>query len=98
MVITQLIGLSTSPITKAGHTRNTPKLGGITIAPIISRLYDHILNKIFCRWYKPNSEQAGYRKDPVIWFILYNSLCKIFRERCVYRSRERKHSTSDTIC
>ena len=50
------------PITKAGHTRKTPKLRGIAISPMLSRIYDHIINERFCRWYHPNSEQAGYRK------------------------------------
>ena len=44
------------------HSIENPKLRGIAIGPLLSRLYDHILNIRFCDWYTPNKEQAGYRK------------------------------------
>ena len=50
------------PIAKKGHTKENPSLRGIAIGPLLSRLYDHILNTRFCEWYTPNKEQAGYRK------------------------------------
>ena len=34
----------------------------IGIAPILSQLYDDIINGRFCNWYKPNMEQAAYRE------------------------------------
>ena len=49
-------------IAKKDHSIKNPKLRGIAIGPFLSRLYDHIINERFCKWYKPNSEQAGYRK------------------------------------
>lgn len=46
---------------KDGHTSETPKLRGISIAPILARLYDCILARRFKLWYTPNREQAGFR-------------------------------------
>ena len=50
------------PHPKKGHTSTEPKLRGIPIAPLISRIYDIILNSRFCKWFIPNKEQAGFRK------------------------------------
>ena len=50
------------PITKKGHTSKNPKMRGIGIGPILSRIYDIILSNRFCSWYIPNPEQAGFRK------------------------------------
>ena len=46
---------------KDGHTSDTPKLRGTSIAPILARLYDCILTERFRSWYTPNREQAGFR-------------------------------------
>ena len=46
---------------KDGHTSETPKLRGTSIAPILARLYDIILTERFHSWYTPNREQAGFR-------------------------------------
>ena len=46
---------------KDGHTIKFPKLRGISIAPILARLYDYILYARFKKWYVPNREQAGFR-------------------------------------
>ena len=50
------------PSEKKGHKDNNPKLRGIAIGPLLSRLYDIIINKRFCSWYVPNPEQAGFRE------------------------------------
>ena len=50
------------PLEKKGHKDNNPKLRGIAIGPLLSRLYDIIINKRFCSWYVPNPEQAGFRE------------------------------------
>ena len=50
------------PHPKKGHKITDPKLRGITIGPVISRIYDIILNTRFCLWFSPNKEQAGFRK------------------------------------
>ena len=39
-----------------------PKLRGIAIGPLVSRVYDIIINEKFCSWCNPNPEQAGFRK------------------------------------
>ena len=52
--------LSSHP--KKGHTSTEPRLRGIAIAPLLSRIYDIILNTRFCKWFIPNKEQAGFRK------------------------------------
>ena len=49
------------PIQKKGHTLSDPKLRGVAIGPILSRLYDIILNERFLTWYTPNCQQAGFR-------------------------------------
>ena len=50
------------PVTKKGHTSLIPKLQGIAIGPLFSRVYDIIVNQKFCDWYTPNAEQAGFRR------------------------------------
>ena len=47
---------------KKGHTSIEPKLRGIAITPLLSCIYDSILNTRFCKWYIPNKEQVGFRK------------------------------------
>jgi len=49
--------------TKKGHTSSNPNMRGIGIGPVLSRLYDVVLNNRFISWYKPNTEQAGFRKN-----------------------------------
>ena len=51
------------PYPKKGHKLSEPKLRGIAIAPSLSRIYDKILNERFCKWFVPNKEQAGFRKN-----------------------------------
>ena len=50
------------PVTKKGHETTNPKLRGIAIGPLFSRVFDIIVNKRFCTWYSPNPEQAGFRQ------------------------------------
>ena len=49
------------PHPKKGHKPTDPKLRGIAIGPLLSRLYDSIISKRFLKWYFPNKEQAGFR-------------------------------------
>ena len=46
---------------KPGHTVKSPKLHGISVAPVFARLYDGIMQNRFSNWYVPNREQAGFR-------------------------------------
>ena len=48
-------------IPKEGHTPNIPKLRGISLAPVLARVYDCILHSRFQQWYVPNKEHAGFR-------------------------------------
>ena len=48
-----------SPIEKKGHTIISPKLRGIAVGPMFSRLYDIMINSRFTDWYTPNPHQAG---------------------------------------
>ena len=50
------------PSTKKGHTLKDPKLRGIAIGPVLSRLYDVIMDSRFLEWYQPNIHQSAYRK------------------------------------
>ena len=50
------------PTPKKGHTLSDPKLRGVAMGPILSRLFDIIINNRFLTWYSPNSEQAGGRE------------------------------------
>ena len=54
---TQINGL-----TKKGHSDATPKLRGIAIGPVMSRVFDLVINNRLCEWYRPNYHQAGFRK------------------------------------
>ena len=48
---------------------------------MLSRLYDHILNESYS-WYKPNSEQAGYRKGRMVRHPLFGLLIIIHYVKC----------------
>ena len=50
---------------KPGHTVKSPKLRGISVAPVFARLYDGIMQNRFSNWYVPNREQAGFRSGQV---------------------------------
>ena len=50
------------PTPKKGHTTSEPKLRGVAVGPALSRAYDVIMDSRFCKWFKPNAEQAGFRK------------------------------------
>ena len=63
-----------SPIEKKGHTLLSPKLRGIAVGPLFSRLYDIMIDHRFGLWYTPNSNQAGSRKKqgcPIQIFALF---------------------------
>ena len=49
------------PSPKKGHTEYDPKLRGIAMGPVLSRLYDIVQDNRFITWYHPNPEQAGFR-------------------------------------
>lgn len=59
------------PVTKKGHTTAAPKLRGIAIGPILSRIYDIVLNNRFKSWYEPNVHQAGFRAGQGCNFQLF---------------------------
>lgn len=45
---------------KQGHSTLCPKLRGIGVGQLLSRIYDDIIDGRFKSWYVPNPEQAGY--------------------------------------
>ena len=47
------------PIKKKDHAISNPKLRGIGIGQMFSRLYDDVMNQRFCSWFTPNMEQAA---------------------------------------
>ena len=49
------------PHPKKGHKLSDPKLRGVGIGPVLSRVYDSILDTRFCVWYTPNKEQSANR-------------------------------------
>ena len=48
---------------KKDHSSSKPSLRGIGIGPVLSRMFDVIVNMRFGAWYKPNKEQAGFREE-----------------------------------
>ena len=48
---------------KKDHSSQKPSLRGIGIGPVLSRMYDVIMNMRFGAWYSPNKEQAGFREE-----------------------------------
>ena len=48
---------------KKGHSIKNPKLRGIGIGQILGRLYDIVIDERLKCWFKPNPEQAGFRKS-----------------------------------
>ena len=65
------------PIPKTGHSSKVPKLRGIAIGPVLSRMYDIVLNNRFCNWYKPNPQQAGFRKGQGCIVHIFSLLLQI---------------------
>ena len=48
---------------KKDHSSSKPSLRGIGIGPVLSRMFDAVVNTRFGAWYKPNKEQAGFREE-----------------------------------
>ena len=48
---------------KKENSSSKPSLRGIGIGPVLSRMFDVIVNMRFGAWYKPNKEQAGFREE-----------------------------------
>ena len=48
---------------KKDHSSQKPSLRGIGIGPVLSRMFDVIINMRFGAWYSPNKEQAGFREE-----------------------------------
>ena len=48
---------------KKDHSTSKPSLRGIGIGPVLSRMFDVIVNMRFGAWYTPNKEQAGFREE-----------------------------------
>ena len=48
---------------KKDHSMQKPSLRGIGIGPLLSRLFDVVVNLRFGAWYLPNKEQAGFREE-----------------------------------
>ena len=48
---------------KKDHSSSKPSLRGIGIGPVLSRMFDTIINMRFGAWYKPNKEQAGFCEE-----------------------------------
>ena len=48
---------------KKDHSTLKPSLRGIGIGPVLSRMFDVIINMRFGAWYSPNKEQAGFREE-----------------------------------
>ena len=48
---------------KKDHSSSKPSLRGIGIGPVLSRMFDTIVNMRFGAWYTPNKEQAGFREE-----------------------------------
>lgn len=59
------------PLSKKGHTPSSPKLRGISISPLLARIYDSFIDSRFDQWYSPNKEQAGFRKNQGCNFQLF---------------------------
>ena len=69
-------------VPKSGHPYNNQKVRGVAIGPILSRLYDCIIDQKTRSWYVPNREQAGFRKGQgcLILVLLINFTKDISRE------------------
>ena len=53
------------PAKKKGHTVSSPKLRGIALSTMLSRIYDDIIDPRFSMWYAPNIETARKRQGYV---------------------------------
>ena len=54
---------------KKGHTVNIPKLRGIGLSTILSRMYDDIIDQRFSLWYTSNLEQAAKKGQGCVFQI-----------------------------
>lgn len=57
------------PAKKKGHSANNPKLRGIALSTILSRVYDDIIDQRFGMWYSPNLEQAARKGQGCVFQI-----------------------------
>ena len=72
-------------IPKKEHSLQNPKLRGIAIGPLLSRVFDILINDRFTEWYTPNPQQAGFRKNqgciiPIFQLFLIIDLSKCLRK------------------
>ena len=57
------------PSKKKGHTISNPKLRGIALSTLLSRIYDDIIDQRFSTWYTPNLEQAARKGQGCVFQI-----------------------------
>ena len=57
------------PAKKKGHSVSNPKLRGIALSTILSRIYDDVIDQRFSMWYSPNLEQAARKGQGCVFQI-----------------------------
>ena len=57
------------PAKKKGHTVSNPKLRGIALSMVFSRIYDDVIDRRFGMWYAPNLEQAARKGQGCVFQI-----------------------------
>ena len=72
-------------IEKKGHRSSDPRLRGIAIGPVLSRLYI-ILNNRFSSWYVPNHQQGGFRKNQGCLVQIFAVFLSIETVNCLKKS------------
>ena len=73
-------------IPKKEHTLQEPKLRGIAIGPLLSRVFDILINERFTSWYIPNAQQSGFRKHqgcliPIFSMFLIIDMSKYLKKK-----------------
>ena len=79
--------LALRPEPKKGHCTEKPKLRGIAVSSLLPSLYDIMIDNRLKVWYKPNSEQAGFRENQ-------GCIIQIF---AIYLSIELANSLNESI-
>ena len=74
------------PVVKKGHTTTKPKLSGIAVVPLFSRIYDIIVSKTFCAWHCPNPEQAEFREGQGCIIQIFALFTSISMANCLNES------------
>ena len=73
-------------IPKKDHKSQDPRLRGIAIGPLLSRIFDILINDSFTAWYTPNAQQAGFRKNQGCLLSIFHLFLIVDMSKCLQKN------------